>query len=193
MPIRLCACGCGQSARIATRTRKDRAEISGKPAVYAKFHDRKNRSAVVDSEHRRCYCCKNVKPVDSFSPHVRNKSGRSGICRECNKLKSQKWRDKNRQLLRDRMFAAHLRSKFGISVDKYNTVLNLQNGTCAICRKPEVEKRKGTVKRLAVDHDHRTGKVRGLLCQHCNTALGSFDENPNLLRAAIKYLQITGG
>jgi Recombination endonuclease VII len=59
-----------------------------------------------------------------------------------------------------------------------------QNGTCAICGREEWEK----VKVLGVDHDHKTGRVRGLLCTDCNMGLGKFKDDPALLRKAIKYL-----
>ncbi len=85
------------------------------------------------------------------------------------------------------MHKAHLK-RFGISVNKYEALFKAQKGLCAICQKPEVDKRNGKIKRLAVDHDHETGQIRGLLCQRCNTALGSFFESAFLLQSAIDYL-----
>jgi len=64
-----------------------------------------------------------------------------------------------------------------------------QNGVCAICSGGETVKTRGTLRRLAVDHDHETGKVRGLLCNRCNNGLGNFRDDPDLLREAIAYLQ----
>lgn len=61
-----------------------------------------------------------------------------------------------------------------------------QDGKCAICRVAEAYAPR---KRLAVDHDHRTGAIRGLLCGNCNAGLGQFKDNPDLLAAAIRYLQ----
>lgn len=63
-----------------------------------------------------------------------------------------------------------------------------QNGVCAICEKPETTMRKGKLKALAVDHDHESGRVRSLLCQRCNMALGMVDDDVALLRKFIDYV-----
>jgi hypothetical protein len=74
--------------------------------------------------------------------------------------------------------------RYGITVDDYDRMLVAQNGVCAICRQPCL-----TGKRLAVDHDHATGKVRGLLCSNCNQGLGHYCDEPVLLRAAADYVE----
>lgn len=69
-----------------------------------------------------------------------------------------------------------------------------QNGVCKICGKPETALKKSSYtqpKALAVDHDAVTGKVRGLLCQRCNTGIGNFHHDTDMLRLAIKYLEET--
>lgn len=72
----------------------------------------------------------------------------------------------------------HLRRKYGLTGDEYDALLDRQGGVCAICRQPERLMGRGRVRRLAVDHDHRTGKVRGLLCASCNTVLGQLRDDP---------------
>lgn len=62
------------------------------------------------------------------------------------------------------------------------------NGVCQICGKPQTGFKNGGQKNLAIDHCHKTGKVRGLLCTKCNTALGKFNDDPSLLRKAAEYL-----
>ena len=76
-----------------------------------------------------------------------------------------------------------LKTKFGISLDQYNVMLAEQNGFCKICNKTCPSGRD-----LAVDHDHTTGKVRGLLCKNCNQALGFFFDNTEYLSRAVLYL-----
>lgn len=92
---------------------------------------------------------------------------------------------------KDRFRGYKLKQSFGISLDDYNIVLLLQNNVCKICNLPNtvIDKRNNTIKNLAVDHDHKTGKVRGLLCQKCNIGLGHFDDNADFLKNAIKYLK----
>jgi hypothetical protein len=74
---------------------------------------------------------------------------------------------------------------YGITVEDFDSMIKNQNGECAICGGVRVIVQGG----LCVDHCHKTNKVRGLLCNHCNTALGKFDDNIELLKNAIKYLK----
>jgi len=70
----------------------------------------------------------------------------------------------------------NLQRRYGIGVEEYERLLRRQNGICAICGQPEKARyNDGRVRRLAVDHDSKTGKVRGLLCYFCNRRLGFFD------------------
>jgi hypothetical protein len=71
---------------------------------------------------------------------------------------------------------------------QYGDMLLAQNGKCKICKQAETATRNGRVKALAVDHDHETGEIRGLLCVQCNTGLGKFKDDRNLMLSAIKYL-----
>jgi hypothetical protein len=74
-----------------------------------------------------------------------------------------------------------------LSTEQYEEMLRVQNGKCAICKGNETRK---FWKNLCIDHDHKTGKVRGLLCHHCNTMLGNVKDNPEILQSAIEYLKM---
>jgi hypothetical protein len=76
-----------------------------------------------------------------------------------------------------------LRNDYGLTAEEYDILLESQNGLCKICRGMQADGR-----RLAVDHDHKTGRVRGLLCDWCNRALGLFRDDPQLCEAAKEYL-----
>lgn len=80
-----------------------------------------------------------------------------------------------------------LRQRYGISLDDYEQMVRDQLGVCAICLRPPRGKTKGS--RLYIDHDHVTGKIRGLLCAGCNTALGQYLHCVATLRRAIGYLE----
>ena len=83
----------------------------------------------------------------------------------------------------------HLK-KYGVSDKQYEGLLTEQHGVCAICHEPEKAERKtGSPIRLSVDHCHATGKVRGLLCQKCNTALGMLDDSTAKAHSLITYLE----
>ena len=93
----------------------------------------------------------------------------------------------------------HLKRKYGVSIEYLEQLLEAQGGCCAICEAPWEEcvapKRSRYeelfMQHLYVDHDHETGKVRGLLCNNCNVAIALFEENPSHIASAIEYLQRT--
>jgi hypothetical protein len=89
------------------------------------------------------------------------------------------WRSRNPERVRNMALMYH----YGISLEEYNKMLSAQGGSCAICSCVP------GLRRLAVDHNHSTGKVRGLLCGPCNRALGILSDDPALLRAASDYLE----
>jgi hypothetical protein len=80
-----------------------------------------------------------------------------------------------------------LKKMYGITLDQWEKMHSDQGGVCAICRKREDEK-SSRYNNLAVDHCHATGRVRGLLCNTCNKALGMFSDDPSTLRRAAEYL-----
>jgi len=80
--------------------------------------------------------------------------------------------------------------QLGITLDVYESLLGKHQNLCAICGNEETRKsRNGGICRLAIDHCHDSGKIRGLLCHGCNTGLGKFKDNINLLESAIQYLK----
>ena len=76
---------------------------------------------------------------------------------------------------------SRMKSRYGITEEQFNDLFDQQNGFCAICHKPAV----------VVDHDHKTGSVRGLLCSRCNAGLGFFDDNIETLKIAMRYLEFS--
>ncbi len=135
----------------------------------------------------KCSHCKLEKEETDF-PKATNKSrGYAWICKACKKEKKlakqasmtpEEWYLQNRRYW--------LKSEYGLSLEDYNELLKNQKHKCAICDADEVDSFKGL---LFVDHDHGTGKVRGLLCHHCNTALGKFRDSTEILNKAIAYVE----
>ncbi len=82
-----------------------------------------------------------------------------------------------------------IKRKYGLTKEEYNELLKKQKSVCAICGKVDNRIMKGTVVKLNVDHCHKTGKVRGLLCNRCNSGLGLLKDDINLLNKAILYLK----
>lgn len=99
----------------------------------------------------------------------------------------------NRKWFSDRPLYARewmLRNKYNLSLEDYDRMFETQNGLCALCGNPETLTRNGVVKRLAVDHDHETNRVRALLCDNCNHGLGNFMDDPGLMRQAAEYVEM---
>jgi hypothetical protein len=92
------------------------------------------------------------------------------------------------RLLEDRR-RYKINTRHKISLEEYDELLNSQEGVCAICGKPETRIQKGKVTPLAVDHDHKTGEIRGLLCSKCNLGIGCLNDDIKILEAAINYLR----
>ena len=106
-------------------------------------------------------------------------------CRLC-VIQHQKERQASGRMLKSQRKYI-LRKRFGISLEQYETMLQQQNGGCAICG-ASVGRKDGW--RLAVDHNHKTGKVRGLLCTNCNSGIGRFKDSAELLLKASSYLEV---
>lgn len=125
-----------------------------------------------------CPHCQSILPVSEF---LVSKGQPSSYCKSCTR-KRQK--DRYHQLKDTRPWhAAHIRRKYGLTVEEYNAILRSQQDVCAICGGDS------GVKGWHVDHDHVTGKIRGVLCGGCNTALGQMKDNPEILRAAADYVE----
>jgi hypothetical protein len=140
-------------------------------------------------DKKTCSACREVLDLNSFHKNKAMPDGLHSQCKSCNnaarKLHKQKnpgqhkkWNQKN-----PHDFLA--RHGVDITAERFYEMLDEQDGKCLICgHKPEENE-----KRLCIDHDHKTNKVRGLLCDLCNRGLGMFRDNPDFLIAAARYLQ----
>ena len=99
------------------------------------------------------------------------------------------YRNEYRSVFPDKVKHNSLMKKFGIGFPEYVQMAVDRGNKCDICGQPETQVRAGKIKALAVDHDHTTGAVRGLLCCDCNQALGKFGDDPDRLASAIAYLR----
>lgn len=101
------------------------------------------------------------------------------------------WYKANKDKVKETHRIYHYKTKYKMSVDEYNSMLETQNNVCAVCQKPETTKghRTGLLRNLSIDHCHTTGKIRGLLCTNCNHVLGKFNDDEELFKRAINYLK----
>lgn len=142
---------------------------------------------------KTCSECQKLKPLDKFH------KGRNQckFCREsyltayrvqkreATYANKRRWKENNP----DKVKSAALMSDYGINLEQYNQMLSLQNDCCAICK----TNKSMFTNALHVDHNHATGKIRGLLCLSCNRALGLLKDNKDLFLSAANYLEVTDG
>ncbi len=121
-----------------------------------------------------CRDCEEIKPLDAFVVS-KKASGRGSYCKPCQNARTYE----SRQRLHGGSREYHLRRRYGIGVKAFEEMLEAQDGLCLICDKPDPEH---------VDHDHETGKVRGILCFNCNQGLGNFRDDIRSLIRAVGYL-----
>lgn len=156
-------------------------------------------------ERKTCTRCGVERPLIEFYRHRGTKDGRATHCSECQRARTREWNAANRDRIKQRNAAARLADPerkrrdhrqfwlraYGLDEEAYQALLVAQNYVCAICQSPEtwIDARTGDPRRLAVDHCHKTGKVRGLLCGSCNRGIGQFRDDPSLLKRASVYLQ----
>lgn len=137
---------------------------------------------------KRCASCGETKPVAAFYPLGGGRPGYRSYCKMCTTAKK---RDAYQRLGgRDIPYAQVLQREYGLTLDDYNAMLRKQAHRCAVCRRAETVKgRGGQIRRLAVDHDHVTGAVRGLLCHRCNVLVWALEDNHTTLDAIRRYVE----
>ena len=185
----LCQCGCGRPTKIAPRNRKRLGWIKGQPLAYLRGHNNlAPRGPETPNGMKWCGSCKTVKPVAEFANGKGQVDGLQGFCRPCGRDKQAQWREKNREKSTRLATDCHRRKKFGIEPAEYDRIFESQGCACAICKGSCGTTPSGNPRALALDHDHGTGAIRGILCARCNRALGSFGDSPQLLASALAYL-----
>lgn len=136
---------------------------------------------------RLCTGCKSYCCPTQFSTSTCSKDGIGYYCRACTRKNYKRSYIKTGGIGSRR---AHIRDTYGITLEEFNVMLETQGGVCAICSQPETKKHKsGTIKSLSVDHCHTSGRVRGLLCADCNSAIGYLRENADAARRAAEYIE----
>lgn len=149
-------------------------------AAYRRKKYQEQEEPVPIPEIKRCPQCQQIKPASDFRKDKLN--GLSSWCISC---------FKNRYNTPDANRKHTLKRAYGLSVEQFEQMRLDQNGLCAICHQEPPHGRQG----LVVDHDHKTGKVRGLLCNSCNRLLGSFEDglinNAEFAQDAQRYLHQT--
>ena len=201
IPFGYCQCGCGRKTGIARRTVSRLGRFKGRPVRFVHGHsERWAEEQKIQREQgmKRCSQCRKILPPDRFGSIFKRsrKDGTDRLCLRahcdvCERKRKAMWSDDEYAAFRRTCKNASLRKLYGITIDVYEEMLACQKGKCSICRRRETRKgRTGKVKMLSVDHCHRTGKVRGLLCHKCNNAIGCLQESITIFERVIAYLKL---
>ena len=128
---------------------------------------------------KKCASCKIEKEIKDFTRGESCKDGIRTHCKKCRAEESKTYKllhkeQTQRQRQKERLI------KYGVTIEEYIRLSKNQNGKCAICRKEM---------NLCIDHNHKNGKIRGLLCRNCNFGIGFMEDSIKLLEKAIRYLK----
>ena len=154
-----------------------------------------------------CRKCRKEKPANEqhFYKHSKRKDGSFMLVNMCvpcygldskerrnvdieeSRRKAREYQKRTRHMQSIYSRRSKLKSKYGLSIEEVENIIKKQNGRCPICNRKARSKNNFTT--LSVDHDHNTGKVRGLICNRCNVCMGLVKDDPVLLRKAADYLE----
>lgn len=141
---------------------------------------------IIKDETKKCSKCELFLPFTDFHKSKNDLAGLSSICKGCSSNYTNTIMDTGLTRAREK----HIKNKYNLEIEEYLKMIEDQDNKCKICGKPEVfTSSKGNVKSLAIDHHHESGRVRGLLCQKCNSAIGMLMDDIQLLESAIEYLK----
>ena len=140
-------------------------------------YNNENNIKNIFKELIKCHSCSKQQHISYF--YKSELKRKSPTCSECIKVKQKPYKEKSA-----------LKLKFNLTIEEFNSLLKDQNFVCKICKQPETKKHRITneITKLSIDHCHKTGKIRGLLCRECNLMIGNSKDRPEYLRAGAAYL-----
>jgi hypothetical protein len=133
-----------------------------------------------------CKSCRLEKPLTEFHHSYKNKDKRKTypdtLCKSCKSIQTKTWFQANKEKAIRYNTKSKLKLRYGMDMADYDAMVIAQNNLCAICNQPQARRN------LAVDHCHQTNRVRGLLCDKCNLALGMINDDLNIVEGIKRYL-----
>lgn len=147
----------------------------------------------IKTQTKQCCVCLERKHFDDFYNYKNKSDGKSYRCKLCDDVARKKWKSSNVDKARYSMRNNNLKTKYGVDIEWYETKFKEQGHKCAVCGITENQVT-GDRSHLnfAVDHNHDTGNVRGVLCNKCNRAIGMLGDSSESLNKAVNYLQSYG-
>ena len=184
-PLGKCQCGCGGDTNLNPKKKQ--------PYDFLRGHG--TRAKTLPDGRRVCKYCGEAKPLEDFVKREWNHAdGRDNRCKNCYAAKQREYYNRNREQYSRASKNRSLKRKYGIDLGQFEQLLEDQNHQCAICDQQleiswDGKWKNGNSRNSRLDHCHKNGVVRGILCHNCNAGLGMFDDSSMRLSRAIKYLQ----
>jgi hypothetical protein len=132
----------------------------------------------------QCNKCNEYKPVSNFFKEASSKRGYRYACKDCEAPRFKTYRAENQEKISATRLKWNRTKAYNFPPELFNKRFDEQGNACAICKSQNAGGRGA----FHADHDHDSSKPRGVLCHNCNVALGNFKDNPEILQAAIEYL-----
>lgn len=136
---------------------------------------------------KQCSICGEWKKLNEFYVDETRKCNRASGCKVCRRIRAKKSRNRPHSIIYHR--DKSLKQNYGIGLDKFLNMIKEQDGLCAACGQPLNGTSGQGCFSPVVDHDHKTGKVRQIIHGRCNTIIGHADDNPEILRKCMEYLE----
>lgn len=133
---------------------------------------------------KKCTKCKELKPLSDYYNRKKALDGKNSHCKTCEHKEIYEWRKQNPEAQNDIVRRSRLKGTYGITIEQYDELLEKQNYSCAICDRHQ----DAFKNRLAIDHNHRTREIRGLLCSYCNHRVIGRHADGDLLRKMADYV-----
>lgn len=138
----------------------------------------------IENQNKICSVCKKRKSFSNFYNFKNKSDGKSYRCKLCDDKARSLWRKNNPERYKKSARERSIKHRYGITYEDYMSLLKKQENKCAICEGHQQGK-----DFFSIDHDHNTGKIRGLLCNNCNRGLGLLKDSSSILENAINYLR----
>jgi hypothetical protein len=145
----------------------------------------------IQNQEKECCVCHVRQPFSSFYNFKNKNDGKSYRCKSCDDKAGESWRRNNPDSFWRSSRNRALKSKYGISLAEYTALKEEQGNCCAICGSMSPRNMGDEKQSFSVDHNHETGKIRGLLCNNCNRGLGLLGDTPEAIIRVLRYLENT--
>jgi len=133
---------------------------------------------------KKCTKCGVEKPLSEFHKNRSTKDKYCSLCKPCNNQHAAAWNKKEVQKRKIIVQKNNYKKRYGLLIEQKQELIDKQKGLCAICSNELKDTHD-----VCVDHDHKTGLVRGILCRKCNLGIGHLRDSLEIMKSALRYLK----